>query len=182
MRLQGIGVRCTDTVLPSTYRVDEIAILPPNRVTLGTTLRAPMARIDHDVVVEFDGQLVGKHVKPDTVVPAQQTGRRDGDHAGGECQRCGGGRRHIQAWKIVPLAVGRTSVDLNHFAQKKPCQVKQMSGLFDLPARLVLLPPPLRWGRAIQPSNRKRVGPDCRATGRGLRLPYRDSASDSRLP
>ena len=55
------------------HRIDEVAVLAPDRVAFGRAHRASAADIDHDLAVgQFDRQPVGKKMQADTMAPAQQ--------------------------------------------------------------------------------------------------------------
>ena len=62
-RLQGFAIRAADAVLSPANGVDEVAILPPDRVALGVPVRPAAADIDHDVVVgHLDGAPLAEEI------------------------------------------------------------------------------------------------------------------------
>ena len=93
-------------------------------------------------------------MKTGPMSPTQQTGcRQRADRAGSEAKGSGGCSCNVETEEITSWGgVGALCIDFDHFANQMTCQVDNVRGLLDdLAARAVLLPPPLRRRRSIEP-------------------------------
>ena len=155
MGLHGLGVGRADAVLAALDRVEEGAVLAPDRVAVGAAHRAAAADVDHEVVVgQLDRQRVGEDVQADAVAPAQQAGGREvGDGARGEAQ----GRRSRRSATSRPGKssrgrAGREAEDLGDVAGEEAGEVDDVGRLLDdLAAGAVLAPPPVGRRRLVEP-------------------------------
>jgi hypothetical protein len=76
VRHKGIAVRTANIIATASDRIYEIPILSPDRVAVRRSYRATATDVNHDLmVVELDREFIRENVKPDTMAPAQQTGR-----------------------------------------------------------------------------------------------------------
>jgi hypothetical protein len=70
MGLQSLLIGAADAVLTASDRVDEVAILAPDGVALGLSIRAASANIDHDVAIgEFNRDPIAEKVQANPVRP-----------------------------------------------------------------------------------------------------------------
>ena len=137
------------------HRIDEVAVLAIDRIVFGLPDRPSAADIDHDLAVgQLDRQAVAEQMQADAMAPPQQAcGRQLADSASGKAKGDRRGGRDVEAGKIVARReCARLCIDLGNLPDQMAREIDDVRGLLDdLPAGLILAPPPTRRRRLVEP-------------------------------